>query len=101
MKTKKVGEILPGVMKGLGLDARLREAELGTEWRRVVGDTLSARSRPLAIRNKALLVEVANGAWMQEIRYHQREILAKIHELFPELEIEGLRLMLEREKEAE
>ncbi len=101
MKSKKVGNILPGVMKRLGLDVKLREAHLVREWRSVVGEAVAARSRPTVVRKHILLVEVENNAWMQEIRFHQREIIERIRETFPDLGIEGLRLMLEREREAE
>lgn len=101
MKSKKVGDILPGVMKSLGLDAKLSEAKVVKEWSSIVGETVAARSRPTVVRKHILLVEVENNAWMQEIRFHQRRIIERMQELFPELEVEGLRLMLEREREAE
>ncbi|HUV35734.1 MAG TPA: DUF721 domain-containing protein [Patescibacteria group bacterium] len=101
MTSKKVGEILPEVMKGLGLDAKLREAELARQWCRIVGTAVAARSRPATVRKNVLIVEVGNNAWMQEIRFHQREIIARIREMFPELKVEGLRVILEREREAE
>jgi predicted nucleic acid-binding Zn ribbon protein len=101
MRSKKVGDILPGVMKGLGLDAKLREAELVQQWTALVGKAMAARSKPIGIKDHVLLVEIGNNAWMQEIRFHQREIIARIREDFPELGVEGLRLMLEREREAE
>lgn len=101
MKSKKVGDIIPAVMRSLGLDRKFREADLLHEWRSVVGDTVASRSSPTSVRKHVLLVEVENNAWMQEIRFHQREIIERIREHFPELEVEGLRLMLKREREAE
>ncbi len=101
MRSKKVGDILPGVMKSLGLDVKLREANLVQEWRSVVGEAVASRSKPTVVRKHILLVEVENNAWMQEIRFLQRKIVERIREQFPELEVEGLRLMLEREREAE
>ena len=101
MVSKKVRDILPEVMKGLGLDVKIREAQLIQQWREVVGETVASRSRPGTVRRGVLLVEAKNNAWMQEIRFHQSEILKRIQEQFPELQIKGLRLVLEREREAE
>ena len=101
MPSKKVRDILPEVMKSLGLDAKVREAQLNRSWPEVVGETVAARSRPGAVRKGVLLVEVENNAWMQEIRFHQSEIVKRIQEQFPELQVVGLRLVLEREREAE
>jgi predicted nucleic acid-binding Zn ribbon protein len=101
MKSKKVGDILPGVMKGLGLDVKFREADLIRRWPEIVGETMALRSKPIVIKDRILLVAAENNVWMQEIRYHQRGIIEKIREVFPELEVEGLRLLLERERGAE
>lgn len=101
MPSKKVGDILPGVMKGLGLDAKLRETQLAGEWHEIVGTTMARRSNPGAVRKGVLLVEVENNVWMQEVRFHQREIISRIQERFPELGVEGLRIVLKREREAE
>jgi predicted nucleic acid-binding Zn ribbon protein len=101
MPSKKVGDILPGVMKSLGLDTKLRETQLAREWREIVGTTMARQSSPGGVRSGVLLVEVENNVWMQEVRFHQREIIARIRERFPELGVEGLRLQLKREREAE
>ncbi len=101
MPSKKVGDILPVVMKGLGLDTKLRETQLAREWQEIVGTTMARRSSPCGARSGVLLVEVENNVWMQEVRFHQREIIARIRERFPELGIEGLRLVLKRERGAE
>ncbi len=101
MPSKKVGDILPEVMKGLGLDAKLKETQLAREWREIVGAAMAKRSSPSGARSGVLLVEVENNVWMQEVRFHQREIIARIRKRFPELGIEGLRLVLKRERGAE
>ena len=101
MPSKKVGDILPEVMKGLGLDSKMRESQLIRQWPEIVGATVASRSRPVVVRKSVLLVEVENNAWMQEIRFHQRRIVDRIQKKFPELKVEGLRLVLEREREAE
>lgn len=96
-----VGEILPGVLKGLGLEERLEEKRLRQEWAKIVGESVSQRCRPGAIRKGTLVVAVANNVWMQELQFHRKRIVAKIGEIFPGLQIKNIRLKLEREPEKE
>ena len=64
---------LSGVMQeslaGLGLDERLREAEIWRIWPEVVGATLACRARPLRIINGTLTVAVSSAPWIQELRF--------------------------------
>jgi hypothetical protein len=64
---------LPGLVQeslaGLGLNERLREAEIWRIWPDVVGAALAGRARPLRIINGTLTVAVSSAPWMQEIRF--------------------------------
>lgn len=93
-----VGDILPGVFKRLGLEEKVEEGKLLGVWPEIVGETVSKRSRLRGITRGILVVQVENNVWMQEIRFHQTEILKKIKERFPKLTIKGIRLELERER---
>ena len=99
--TRKVGDLLPGVLKELKLEGKIEEMRLREEWPHVVGETIAGRSRPLSVRGATLIVEVENNVWMNEIQFHRNEIIRKIHAEFPTLEIEDIRLKLERERERE
>jgi len=94
-----VGDILPAVLRTLGLDRKFEEGRLRREWHGVVGDALARRSRPRFVKGGRLFIAVENNAWMQEIRFHQREIVERVRELFPDLDIHEIRLTLEREKD--
>jgi predicted nucleic acid-binding Zn ribbon protein len=100
-RTKSIGELLPNVLKGLGLEQKLEEVRLRDEWRDVVGEAIGGRSRPLKIRGNTLIVEVVNSTWMNEIQFHRGEIIRKVNRGFPGLKIEEIRLQLERERERE
>ncbi len=99
--TKRIGDLLPRVLKGLGLEGRLEEGRLRAEWKSVVGEAIGDRSRPLRVRGKTLLVEVENSTWMNEIQFHRNEIVRKVNAGFPKLKIDEIRLQLERERERE
>ncbi len=96
---RSVRDVLPGVLKSLGLDERMDEARLLKDWSGVVGEAIFRHSRPRKIRGGRLLVEVENNVWMQEIRFHQGEILEKIQKMFPRLGLKGIRFELERKRD--
>ena len=99
--TKRVGDLLKGVLKELGLEEKFEEGRLREEWPRIVGEAIARRSTPLSVRGKTLIVEVENNVWMNEIQFHRSGIVRKIREEFPALGIEEIRLKLERERERE
>jgi predicted nucleic acid-binding Zn ribbon protein len=100
-RTKRIGDLLPSALKGLGLEGKLEEGRLRAEWKNLVGEAIAERSRPLRIRGKTLLVEVQNSTWMNEIQFHRSEIVRKLNSEFPKLKIDEIRLQLERERERE
>ena len=97
-RSGNVGDIIPGVLKGLGLDAKMEEARLLRQWPDIVGEAVSRRSRPREIRRGLLVIEAENNVWMQEISFHRKQIKKRIMERFPRLEIREIRLVIEREK---
>jgi predicted nucleic acid-binding Zn ribbon protein len=99
--TRRVGDLLRGVLKGLGLEGKLEEGRLREQWPRIVGEAIARKSKPQEVRGATLIVEVENNVWMNEIQFHRGEIVRKIHEEFPMLKIQDIRLKLERERERE
>ncbi|UCF04514.1 MAG: DUF721 domain-containing protein [bacterium] len=97
--SRRVGAILPGVLRNLGLEGKMEETRLLQQWPEIVGEAVSRRSRPREIRRGLLFIEVADNVWMQEIRFHQKEILARIKECFPKLALKGIRLELDKKRD--
>lgn len=101
MKKKQavgIGDILPGVFKSLGLEEKVEEGKLIDAWPEIVGEAVSKRSRPRAVKRGTLVVGVENNVWMQEIRFHQTKILERIRKRFPKINVKEIRLELERER---
>jgi predicted nucleic acid-binding Zn ribbon protein len=99
--SRQVGDLLPGVLKELGLEEKMEEGRLRQEWPRIVGEAIARRSRPVRVRGATLIVEVHNNVWMNEIQFHRREIVRKVSKEFPIMKIKDIRLELEREREVE
>ena len=95
---ERIGNLLAGVFRGLGLDDKVEEKRLAEEWAEIVGAAVAQRCRPRGITRGTLIIDVDNNVWMQEIRFHQTEILEKIAQRFPKLAVKGIRLKLTRER---
>jgi len=96
--SRRVGDILPGVLATLGLEEKFEEGRLQREWVAVVGKAIASRSRPRVLRDGVLVVTVENSVWMQELWFRQREILERIGAAFPRLAVTALRFEQERER---
>jgi predicted nucleic acid-binding Zn ribbon protein len=94
----RVGEILPRVLELMGLDGKFEETKLLRGWAEVVGPEVAKRSRPRMLRDGILFIEVENSVWMQELWFRQQQIIDRIGEEFPKVEVKGIRLEIEREK---
>jgi len=95
----RVGEILPRVLELMGLDNRFEEVKLMQGWAEVVGPVVAKKSRPRMLKNGILFIEVENSVWMQELWFHQKQIIERIRKQYPKVEIKGIRLEIERENE--
>jgi predicted nucleic acid-binding Zn ribbon protein len=93
----RVGEILPRVLELMGLDDKFEEARLIQGWAEVVGPVIANRSRPRMLRDGILFIEVESSVWMQELWFHQRQIIERIKKEFPKVEVKGIRLEIEKE----
>jgi len=93
----RVGEILPRVLELMGLDDKFEEARLIQGWAEVVGPVIAQRSRPRVLRDGILFIEVESSVWMQELWFHQRQIIERLKKEFPKVEVKVIRLEIEKE----
>jgi predicted nucleic acid-binding Zn ribbon protein len=77
------GEIMPKVLKGLGLDRRLAETEILKVWNHQLDPNITAHAQPTGLRKGTLFVTVDSNVWLDEIvRYRRREILERLQNSF-------------------
>jgi len=90
------GELLPQIMRELGLEARMWEENLLREWTSLAGPQLSRHTRPGRLERGTLYVFVAHSTWLSELqRYGQKQLLANLQERFGPGKIKRLRLQLD------
>lgn len=62
-----------------GLESELKGWDAVTEWTRVVGPRIAARSRAVAFQQGTLVVEVDGSAWMQELNVLKRQLIRTLN----------------------
>ena len=78
---RPVGESLDRLARSLSGVGAQPLASVFTEWPRVVGDTLAAHCRPLALDGTRLVIAVDEAAWATQVRYLERELIARLAEV--------------------
>jgi len=87
----RIGEILPAVLKSVGLEQKLRDQEILKIWPSVVGEEIAARTTAVKIEKGVLHVQVEHGAWLQELHFMEKEILRKLKEKAPRIACNKIR----------
>ena len=76
-------EVLPDLMKRLGLKERLHENEIQEAWSKIVGEFIAAHSAPVALREGVLYVRVLQPALHYELEQISKiDILRKLKQRF-------------------
>ncbi len=65
-----MSNVMPGIMKKLGMEDQHWLAVLEDEWPAIVGDAVSKHSRPGMVKDSNLTVFVDSSVWMSELSRH-------------------------------
>ena len=84
---------IDGLLADFRWQSQMEEADLFVRWGEIVGDLNAKNSQPETINNGKLTVRCKSTAWATQLRLMQTQILAKIHEAHPDLEITALKLL--------
>jgi len=80
---RRVGDLLPAVMKDLRIDARRADAEIVKVWNSLIDPAVTAHAQPVNLHKGTLFVNVDSSAWLSEIvRYRRKEILDRLQNSF-------------------
>ena len=78
---KQVGEGLDRLARSLSGVGAQPLATVFTEWSTVVGETLAAHCRPLALDGTRLVIGVDEAAWATQVRFLETELLDRLREV--------------------
>jgi hypothetical protein len=76
---QRLGDVLPSVAAGLGIDNELRVARQMAAWQRIVEELVpaaSGSSNVLSVQPPTLVVSAASPIVAQELRLRQSQLLA-------------------------
>ena len=77
--TPALQQLVPGVMKRLGLEQRVQQSRIFQQWPAIVGADVARHAQPVSLKNGLLIVAVDHSAWLQELdRNYKPLILQKI-----------------------
>ncbi len=93
-KPQPIHSILEQTLKGLELDVPLKTYSIWGAWKEIAGEPVSLHSRPHAIRNRILFVEVSHSTWMQQLQFLKPTLLKKINAYLGEPLIEDIRFRI-------
>ncbi len=89
-----IKELLAQINEALPFD--LKDGEIWKVWKDVVGEYTALHTKPVAIRNKVLTVWVSSPIWLQELRYREKEIIAKLNEMLERDAVEKIKFQMSR-----
>ena len=90
-----VAEGIPKLMKSLGLGERLREEEVISSWRRIVGEFIAGHSQPSKLQHGVLFVQVLQPTMLYELdRVWKARILEKLREQFGARTVKEIRFRI-------
>jgi hypothetical protein len=88
----RLGNAVSRLIRNRGLAERSSNNALKTAWKNAVGDALAARSSVKKLQAGILVVNVTNGAALEELRgFRHDEVLQSLRQAFPDTEIRNIR----------
>jgi predicted nucleic acid-binding Zn ribbon protein len=93
---KKASELIEQVF--LSIDSLQPEEKkyvsIFRSWEKIAGTDIASHSVVKEIESKTLIIEVDHPSWSQLLTIQKKSILRKIQNMFPELEILRIRIVL-------
>lgn len=76
---QSIGDLLPALLRKLGLERGVKEHEILERWAEIVGPKIAEVSSAERIRDGKLWVAVGHPAWRNELNFMKRELIEKIN----------------------
>lgn len=90
---KKASVSILELFKSFAWDTQLAEADLFNKWHEIVGENNADNSTPENLSNGLLTVRCKSTAWATQLRLMQAQILERIKEVYPQLEVTSIKFI--------
>ena len=78
--TPALHQLVPGVMKHLGLEKRLHQSQVFHQWAEIVGSDIARHAQPVSLQNGILRVSIDHPVWHHALLPNKPILLQKIRE---------------------
>lgn len=90
-----ISDIIPKVLREMGLAQKVKEAEIVRDWAIIVGDVVSKHCRPVELNKGFLTVNVDSSPWLNELhRFSKGLILQKLQERLGKKAVRDIRFRI-------
>ena len=93
---KKADEILKQILKNINVHNDIPAPSFFNSWEKIAGIDIANHSELEEIRNNILYISVDHQGWIQIILLKKQNILKAVRTLFPELNIQNLRVFYKK-----
>jgi predicted nucleic acid-binding Zn ribbon protein len=83
-------------LRDLGLQKRLKTEQLTALWPEIVGPSVAKIAYPAQFRSGTLFIDVADNVWMQELKFQEGELIARLNDALGEPLVRRLFFQLAR-----
>jgi len=98
-EASRVGDVLAGLLRRLGLEEELAGQTALSRWDEVVGERIAEVTRARSVSRGTLFVEVRSSAWLSELNLMRHDILRRLNAGETEGRIEKIVLVLAEDSE--
>ena len=77
---RRIGEVVDRLVQGMGAPSAGAFGAVFSGWADVVGADVAANARPLSLHDGRLVVAVEQPGWATQLRYLERDLLARLAE---------------------
>lgn len=87
--------LLPRILASAGENAELSEVSVKIAWRRVSGEGLRNQAVPTQLREKTLIVAVADAAWQKQLQPMSAELIFRINKQLRQKVVETIEFRID------
>ncbi len=93
---QSLAAILPGLLRGLGLESATIGWRAVTDWPALAGDRIARHTRAASFRDGVLTIEVEGSAWMHELGFLKRDLVRRANQHLGAEAVREVRFVLAR-----
>jgi len=90
---KHISSVLKKISQDYGLEKRINEQRLLTEWPALVGDPIGRVSRPERIFEGTLYLRLGNAVWRTELLFQKAALIQRVNNLLGGQVIKDIKFM--------